>query len=247
MVLFFPQKFNDFEIKLANEFFKRHNTTFNNLYAKRTFSNKLNSSDYYNCPEDESHKELKRLFDLWIQMANLLNVSYALTHGTLLGAWRDGEMIPYDSDLDIMMNHEEVPKLHQIIDKSFTQNDNKVHLTIQPEYLKPIDKRNRYLCTGEKVNSWYRDQCSFIEPLGRLIIGSELHIDLVGYKVVEGTVIFQTEDAKTDFDSNLILPYSHCRFLGHDTFCPKNSEELLKNIYGENLQPIKKCVNGSWT
>ena len=257
MVMFYltNEQIEDFETKLAKEYFKKHNVIFKlfqqnqqNVILNSRAKSQSSGNTKPDCPVDESQKELTKLFELWFHMANLLNVSYALTHGSLLGAWRDGWMIPYDSDLDIMINHEEISKLNQMIDKSFNQNDNKVHLTIHHEYQKKIDQRNRYLCTGRMVSSdsWYRDQCSFIEPLGRLVKGSDVHIDLVGYKVVGQSVVFQTEDNKTVFDTSLVLPYSRCSFNGYATFCPRNTEQLLKNIYGENLQPIRMCIDGSW-
>lgn len=253
--LFFLNEVDDFETKLKKEYFKKYNVEFQSFMIQQ--SNKLKSSNYnqnssdgarLDCHVDESQNELEKLFKLWFNMANLMNVSYALTHGSLLGAWRDGKMIPHDSDLDIMLNHEEVLKLHKMVDKSFHQNDDKVHLTIHREYQKKISQRNRFLCTGQMVsaNSWHRDQCSFIEPLGRLVKGSHLHIDLVGYKVVGKSVVFQTEDDKTVFDVDLVLPYSKCSFMGYDTFCPRKTEQLLNNFYGQNLQPIRTCVDGRW-
>jgi len=221
------------------------------LHNETTWMTQANDSKYFNygesgCPVDSNHATLKELFKLWVNITDSLNVSYSLTHGSLLGAWRDGKLVPYDADLDVLVNHDEVPKLLQRVDKSFRDTDNKIHLTIHREYQTPIEKRNRYLCTGDKLIKGYMDQCSTLEPLGRLIKGITLHIDLVGYKVINDTAYFQTEDKNKEFPLGMIQPYSNCKLAGFDTFCPRNPYELLNKIYNNKLEPSKKCKGGQW-
>ena len=238
---------NDYSNRNRNKIIS--NTISNNISSNiNNSTSNINKSDN-DCLNDESHGELKRLFQLWVKMAQLLNVRYALTHGTLLGSWRNSEMIPYDTDLDVMVNHEEVPKLLIMADTSFDESDNKVHLTIQRDYLKPIDQRSRFRCNGYRTLSRSRmDQCSFIEPLGRLIRGHYLHIDIVGFEMSSSTntVVFKTEDSKTVFNTSMILPFTKCRFISYDTFCPRDTEKFLRDIYDGNLEPNKRCVNGRW-
>jgi len=143
------------------------------------------------------HVHLRRLFRLWIEAASLFNVSYALTHGALLGAWRNGQVIPYDHDLDLLVNHDEIVKLDRMTMKTTFDRRDGVHLVIHKEYDLPIEKRSRYLCSGIRV-PFKMDACSTVEPLGRLI-GPDTYIDLVGYKVRGNTAFFQTEDKHNIF------------------------------------------------
>lgn len=50
-----------------------------------------------------------RLFDIWAKANNL---QYFLDYGTLLGAIRDGGMIPYDDDIDVTIDE---PRLQELI------------------------------------------------------------------------------------------------------------------------------------
>ena len=251
----FPVRFTNFKTKLQYAYTHRkyyNLTTFKHKYMKEKSSRKIKYTGYgdtTSCKIHKNHPKLKELFELWIRMANLFNVSYALTHGTLLGALRDENLIPFDHDIDIMIDHEEIPKLSQMIDASFDEHDFKFHLTIHREYQRSIYKRNRYSCEGYLMYPWYRDMCSFIEPVGRLVYGPhKLYMDLVGYKIIGNSLFkFQTEDKVHEFDVKDMLPYTECDFLGFRTFCPRNSTVLMTKVYGANyMDSLKKCRNGEW-
>ncbi|MCX6194269.1 MAG: LicD family protein [Cytophagales bacterium] len=46
-------------------------------------------------------------------------INYWITSGTLLGAYRKGEFIPWDDDIDVHILHQDVPKLKQILCSDF--------------------------------------------------------------------------------------------------------------------------------
>ena len=164
----------------------------------------------------------------------------------MLGSWRDGKIVPYDSDVDVLVNHDEVPKLLRGVDRPFNDSDYRIHLNIHQEYQTSIEKRNMYKCSGKRLVSGYTDQCSPTEPLGRLIKGPILHIDLFGYKVINNTAYFQTTDKINKFPLDMILPYSKCKLAEFNTFCPRKPYDLLKFLYNNKLEPIRKCKQRKW-
>ncbi|XP_066935711.1 uncharacterized protein [Clytia hemisphaerica] len=186
--IFRPIGLNDFESKLAYEYLTKGVRPDQQMNANKKpreadragWPRYHGYGDTRSCKNDWTHKGLIDLFDLWVKMADLLDVNYTLTHGTMIGALRDGDLVPYDQDVDVMMNIDEVPKFAQMIDEHFSDKDEKVHLTIHKEYRKPVKERGMWSCNGDRIykTQWYRDQCSTQEPLGRLLRGPVLHIDL---------------------------------------------------------------------
>ena len=167
-----------------------------------------------------------------------------------------GNIVPYDLDVDIMMPEDDVPKLSKMIDRNFTLNDNKIHLSIHPEYKTHWRKRTKICCNGKisrgpnSGTCW--DQCAVPNPLGRLILGQYLHVGIIGYKLIKNDTVlkitcheeygFSTEFMWTD-----MIP-RECEFLGHKTYCPKNPNPMAEAIYGKNWRnPDKECKNGTWT
>ena len=53
------------------------------------------------CRKRANRKRLVEILTRWMDIAEELNITYMLTYGSLLGAWRNGEVIPYDTDMDI--------------------------------------------------------------------------------------------------------------------------------------------------
>ena len=118
------------------------------------------------CSDNVNRQKLRDLLKRWIETATAHNVKYFLHGGSLLGAWRNGDVIPHDTDLDILVNVEEAPKLEGIEDpRNFTTNNEKFHLVLQRDWRVPY-ARHRVTCKGKVVEKM-TDECSFEEPLGR--------------------------------------------------------------------------------
>lgn len=196
------------------------------------------------CSDNPDREILHTILQRWVQMARKNNISYFLTTGTLLGAWRDGDIIPYDRDLDVLINSHDNNKLEKIKGKrNFKETENKFHLILQEDWEKPYSERRRYKCNGKLV-SHYSDHCSFQEPLGRLIKGKH-HLDIYDYKVVNGTIWDPSEWDKR-FQLDDVFPLVACKFMGLNTFCPQKPVNVLQKFYGSNLSPTLICKNKKW-
>lgn len=106
------------------------------------------------------------LFDNLCEIVDVFNkhsIKYALSHGTMLGLVRLGQLIPWDDDIDLTMFAEDMPKMPaaeaELRSKGFfvptrTANpDDKVN---------PLDKQHWYdfngIKNGEKVEGWFTDR-----------------------------------------------------------------------------------------
>ena len=97
-----------------------------------------------------------------------------------------------------------------------------------------------------------RDQCSFVEPMGRLF-KSGRHIDIFTFvDKGDGTVEIPMELRNTPrkllkFNSTDVYPIQNCRFMGiENAKCPRNKVALLKGYFGDNLEPEKICKEKQW-
>lgn len=66
------------------------------------------------------HKIDLLLLDKFIEVCNKNNLQWFADSGTLLGAIRKGEMIPWDDDIDVIMPRKDYNKLLEIAEKEFT-------------------------------------------------------------------------------------------------------------------------------
>jgi len=206
----------------------------------------INFSNYGDktCGDNPDRKILRIILQRWIELSRLANISYFISTGTLLGSWRNGDIIPYDSDLDVMIDSRDNKKLDKLKDiRNFTESDNKFHLILQEDWKLEYKKRRRFKCNGKKVEE-YSDECSFQEPLGRLIKGNR-HLDIYDYTVRNDTVYDPSEWEKT-YPLNDIVPLRYCKFMGYTTFCPNKPLTILKAFYGDKLLPNTVCKNGEW-
>ena len=204
-------------------------------------------SDYGDntCGDNPDRHVLKTLFKHWIEIAETNNISYFLFGGTLLGSWRNSDVIPYDSDLDILVDRADNMKLEATKNKrNFSENDNEIHLVLQEDWRLSYTKRSRISCTGEVVPRMV-DECSFQDPLGRVIMANR-HLDIYEYEWRNGT-IYESADFEKVYLPKDVFPLKYCKFMGLQTFCPKYPKAILNIWYGKNLRPSKQCKNKKWT
>ena len=105
------------------------------------------------CPENSWRSGLKELLQSWIELCHKHNIQYMLAYGSLLGAVRNGDVIPYDSDLDVLVDKRFYPVLEKLsVKRNFSSGDGIIRLVVQPEFWKfDSETRKRFTCEG-KVN-----------------------------------------------------------------------------------------------
>ena len=210
-------------------------------------------SDYGDgtCGENPHKAKLAELLKRWIEIAKLHDVKYFLHGGSLLGAWRNGDVIPHDTDLDILVDVNDTLKLEKIQNiRNFTSQDGKYHLVLQQDWRLPYDKRRRVSCRGRQVDKMI-DECSFEEPLGRLIKGWANYLDLYDYRLDKGLLLDPSAfwSGGGRYPVAGVFPLKRCRFLGLVTYCPHDPKVILHDLYGKGMKglgPKSMCQNKSW-
>eukprot|EP00111_Clytia_hemisphaerica_P022054 TCONS_00064820-protein len=183
----------------------------------------------------------------WQEIAKANNIRYFLDFGSLLGAWRDEETIPYDADTDIRVHNDDLETLFNLsirVRKMSwdSYDDNGVHLYFTKDWRKPYHMRRRFSCKGKEVPD-YEGQCSFTDPTARLI-HRQWHLDLFVYTDYHDTILF-IPDGRPAFLKNDFLPLVRCDFMGIEVRCPKKPRLVLQEHYS-NLMPSKVCFNKTW-
>ena len=113
------------------------------------------TSDVYGdsgCPENPRREDLCTLFEAWTSACKELDINYTLAFGSLLGAMRNKDIIPWDHDIDINIHVKYFPILKRWSEeKKFTNADKTIRLAVQPGPVLniPEEKRTRHNCQGE--------------------------------------------------------------------------------------------------
>ena len=201
------------------------------------------------CSKRHSTTRLKEILGRWIDTATKHNITYMLTYGSLLAAWRDGNVTPWDTDLDIYTMEWDNAKLDAIQDKrGFSSSVNEFHMVLDADWrILPVTKRRRVGCTGKVGPPW--DSCTFNGPLGRLIKGWEQYLDIWDLEVrSNGTQVFDRYGSGSYYSWSDIFPLKKCRLLGMDTWCPRNPEPIFDVYYGKGADRRSPwlCKNKKW-
>ena len=141
-------------IKASSTSSLKRTRTYTNVAMDSSIQGKLNSSVYgeLGCPDNPWKKDFYELFRHWIQISKQYNIKYVLACGSLLGAMRDGDVIPYDSDIDVLVEHSYFSILERLsVKRDFNPSDGKIRLVVQPEFALniSIDKRRMFNCEGK--------------------------------------------------------------------------------------------------
>ena len=119
---------------------------------RKEICEKLNN-EYEKCDSVTNNPKraiFQELLRKWIYLADRNNINYVLSSGSLLGQYRNQDVIPWDIDVDVMLQDTVISKLQEITTpRNFTQGADKAfHFVVQPDYNTPSRMR-RWNCNGQ--------------------------------------------------------------------------------------------------
>ena len=199
----------------------------------------------------------------WSKLTSKLNINWTLAYGSLLGHQRNKDYIPYDSDIDVLVDRSAIPKLLGLLDgySCFYQTDTikfnkldpgKIYLMINKWHNYPLkNRRFRINCLGRRVDSQV-DDCSFVGPFARLIYKhTHLDIDLYcRYQNRYRDLGYRDGNYFSWFPSYLAEPLpttTRSSLHGIPVRVLKRPHFFLTNYYGKKyLKPNKIWKNKKW-
>jgi len=205
-------------------------------------------SDYGDgtCGKSHNVNRLRGILRRWHDIATQNNITYFLTYGSLIAATRDGNFVPWDTDLDIYTDMRDNVKLDAIQNKrNFDTRSDSFHLVLDVDWrVFPVTSRRRVTCDG-KMNT--RDSCTFNGPVGRLIKGYEKYLDIWDLEIING-MAYDRYGPGYHYPLEDIYPLKKCKLSGITAFCPKNPKVIFDAFYGKDakMAPGWRCRKGRW-
>ena len=170
----------------------------------------------------------------WMSLAAKHNITWWLTDGSLIGALRHHDVIPFDHDGDIMIAPGEESKLRQV------EKPNEVFHQGLNIRLRP---RN-----GRRQDCYYRqvpfqiDACAFIDPYARIVQSTDYFFDVFSSSKHNTTHLRLTDGHL--FPEFSIFPLKLCQFMNMTVPCPKESPRFLSEHYPNFQKMNKHCIFG---
>ncbi|KAF8567068.1 hypothetical protein P879_04920 [Paragonimus westermani] len=206
----------------------------------------------------ETRKVLYQLLQYWIKLAHDHNILWWITSGTMLGSWRDKNMIPYDWDMDVSIFSSDETKLRALATPRSSMRDDQFNLIVRPAEYCPSDPGKRISCDNRWVNT-QEDNCAFCGPLARLMRDKQVFLDIFlvhlelrldeKQSTVDLGLRDESNDAKFLPDLNLVFPLKSSKMMNLTVPIPHNPERLLELFYGGGFRiPERRCdpYKGEW-
>ena len=198
------------------------------------------------CKVNRNRRRLQLLLHEWREIVRRRNIAeYFLCFGSLVGSVRNGEIIPYDSDVDVCVFRRDYHKLlPEESKRPVNLKDRRMHMLVQRHSPHPSSKTPRKDCNGTVVRNQV-DGCSILDPHARLFLGAHVFLDI--FVVKDNGAQLWDEYRDKLHERAVIFPLRSCTFLGLQTLCPNDGEKYLGAYYGtEFMKPHYVCKNGKW-
>jgi len=163
--------------------------------------------------------EKENLVDILRWLDYVLDVEWMITAGTLLGAVREQGHIPFETDIDIVMDRKDWKIARKQIKSRLSGTHFSFWDDIENNEFKPA---KLYFSTKNRihVDIWFFDR-----------ISNEV--------VSEITSISKNRYRKVNVTADMIYPLSQCEYDGHHYPCPNQSERWVELRYGNDWRTPK--------
>ena len=198
------------------------------------------------CRVNRYRERLQKILHEWENIAKRRDITqYFICFGSFLGSVRNGDIVPYDSDMDVCMFRHDYHKLYpEESQRPVNLNDGNIHMLLQRHSPHPRANTPRKDCKGKIVRS-VTDDCAILDPHGRLYLGALIYLDI--FMIEDHDASFWDEYRDQIHPRDSILPVKPCKYLGLDTQCPNSAEKYLNVYYGKDyMKPHHVCRNGKW-
>ena len=131
------------------------------------------------CKVNRYRGRLQKILNEWQKIVKRRNITeYFICYGSFLGFVRNGDIVPYDSDMDVCMFRHDYHKLYpEEAKRPVDLNDGKFHMLLQRHSPHPKWNTPSKNCKGEMVRRVV-DDCSILDPHGRLYLGRLIYLDI---------------------------------------------------------------------
>jgi phosphorylcholine metabolism protein LicD len=169
------------------------------------------------------------LLQLTCKIFDEYEIKYCLISGTLLGYVRHNDFIPWDDDIDLLVEN----KINMVMNDILKKYGKEITFIIKNNYYSKICLKNIGIPIKNKIwEKYITDQYNF--PF----------IDLFVYTIIDNNTISFFD--KT-WDISMFLPFKKTFFLGITVYIPLNSHYFLSLNYGNNYLIEFKLSNWSHT
>lgn len=166
---------------------------------------------------DIKYKESIELLKYFQNFCQKNNLDYFLMFGTLLGQVRHSGFIPWDDDIDIMVEYDKFLKIYQDLNNSKYE----------------IIKYNKYYKLYLRQNSRIRG-----------LRWSWPFLDIFTFTNNDGTCRLKDLPGDIIFPSSIVFPLKRRKFENIMTYIPNRPDLILNKKYGNNWSST--CVSSNW-
>lgn len=158
--------------------------------------------------------DLLQMLPYLVNLLETNNVKYWLDWGTLLGAVRDGKMIPWDFDIDLGIFDDDVAKVLALRVETWKDGYDIMPCPVLSSKLMFYKKDNHGEAFHIDMDSWLKDGDVYRSNFNQEII--------------------HTEEELSEFET--------IDFEGSAYPCPKNPDEVVERFFGEDWRTPKVSV-----